>query len=262
MTAAAVGVFDSGVGGLTVLAALRAALPGVPLLYVADSGHAPYGERSQDFITARSRALTQHLLDQGAQLIVIACNTATAVAADALRRLHPTVPFVGIEPGVKPAAAASRNGRVGVLATTATVNSPRFAALIDRHAAGAQITAVACSGVVKHIEEGDLDSPELRELVARYCAPLKQAGVDTALLGCTHYPFIRALWQAELGPAVQLLQVEGAVAQQAVRLWPFGVARAEAAPVRLATTGDAEVLGRLAREGLGWEGFALERCEV
>ncbi|MBH9577812.1 glutamate racemase [Inhella proteolytica] len=259
---ASVGVFDSGVGGLSVLAALRDALPGVPLHYIADSANAPYGERSREFITERSLALTQHLRDQGAALVVVACNTATAAAADALRCQHPDLPIVGIEPGIKPAAAASRNGRVGVLATTATVNSARFQALIERHAAGAQITAVACSGVVKHIEEGDLDSPALRELVARYCAPLKLAGVDTALLGCTHYPFIRTLWQAELGPGVQLLQIEEAVALQAARLWSTPLRAAAPAPIRLATTGEPAVLERLAREGLGWEGFALERCTV
>ncbi len=259
---AALGVFDSGVGGLSVLAALREALPGVPLHYIADSANAPYGERSREFITARSLTLTQHLREQGAAVVVVACNTATAAAAEALRQQFPDLPIVGIEPGIKPAAAASRNGRVGVLATTATVNSTRFKALIERHAAGAQVTAVACSGVVKHIEEGDLDSAELRELVARYCQPLKQAGVDTALLGCTHYPFIRTLWQAELGPEVQLLQIEQAVAQQAARLWPHGTQPDEAAPIRLASTGNTDVLGRLAREGLGWEGFALERCTV
>lgn len=258
---ASIGVFDSGVGGLTVLAAVRAALPGVPLHYLADSAHAPYGERSQAFIAARSLALTQHLLNQGASMLVIACNTATAAAADSIRALHPGLPVVGIEPGVKPAAAASRNGKVGVLATTATVTSPRFKALIERHAAGAQVTAVACAGVVKLIEAGDLDSEDLRALVARYAGELSAAGVDTALLGCTHYPFIRALWQQALGPQVQLLQIEGAVAQQAARLWPHETGAADA-PIRLATTGDPAVLGRLARDGLGWKDFALERCEI
>ena len=224
----------------------------------------PIGERSHDFIIERSLALTQHLVDKGARLVVIACNTATAVAAQRVREAFPGLPVVGIEPGVKPAASASSNGRVGVLATTATVNSPRFAALIERHAAGAQVTAVACSGVVKHIEEGDLDSPALRELVTRYCAPLKAAGVDTALLGCTHYPLIRPLWQTELGPGVQLLQVEGAVAQQAVRLWPLESQNSGSPPgaITLATTGDPEVLAMLARKGLGWEGFTLQRCTV
>lgn len=261
MVTASIGVFDSGVGGLTVLDAVRRALPGVPLHYLADSAHAPYGERSQAFITERSLAVTQYLIDQGAAMLVIACNTATAAAADTIRARHPNLPVVGIEPGVKPAAAASRNGRVGVLATTSTVTSPRFKALIERHAAGAQVTAVACAGVVRHIEAGDLDSTELRELVARYADELRRADVDTALLGCTHYPFIRTLWQDALGPEVKLLQIEGAVAQQAVRLWPHGTGSG-AAPIRLSATGDNEVLGRLAREGLGLQDFALEGCSV
>jgi len=260
--AACLGVFDSGVGGLTVLAALRAALPSVPLLYIADSAHAPYGERSQGFIVERSLALTQHLINAGAKLVVIACNTATAAAAEAVRARHPDLPVVGIEPGVKPAVAASRTRKIGVLATTATVNSPRFRTLLERHAQGCEVIPVACSGVVKHIEAGDLDSAELKHLVARYCAPLQAAGVDTVLLGCTHYPFIRTLWQAQLGAAVQLLQIEGAVAQQAARRWSHALDNSEPPEIRLATTGDPEVLGRLAREGLRWDRFVLERCTV
>ena len=152
MLPASIGVFDSGVGGLTVASALRGALPGVPLRYLADSACAPYGERSPAFIRERSLLIAQHLIERGARLLVVACNTATAHAAIALREAFPQVPVVGIEPGVKPAVAASRNGRVGVLATTATVNSERFQRLIERHADGAQITAIACSGVVARIE--------------------------------------------------------------------------------------------------------------
>ncbi|WP_310737586.1 glutamate racemase [Inhella gelatinilytica] len=247
-----VGVWDSGVGGLTVLAALRRALPGVPMHYLADSAHAPYGERADAFILERSLALTDHLIARGARLIVIACNTATAVAADALRVRHPGVPIVGIEPGIKPAVAASRTGRVGVLATTATVNSPRFARLLARHAADARITSVACSGVVKHIEAGDVDSAALRALIHRYCEPLRQNAVDTALLGCTHYPLIRPLWEAELGPGVQLIQVEAAVAQQAARLWAGTMPPEEVGGLRLSSTGDPGVLAQVARQGLGW----------
>ncbi len=254
---ACIGVFDSGVGGLTVLAALRRALPQVPLHYIADSAHAPYGERSTDFIQERSAALCQRLIDQGAQVIVVACNTATAHAADLLRTLHPAVPIVGIEPGIKPAVAASPTGKIGVLATTATVNSPRFQALVQRHAGGRSVTAVAAAGVVSHIEQGDLDSARLRELVASHIEPLRRAGVDTVLLGCTHYPLIRPLWLDALGPEVELIEVEGAVATQAQRLW--GQRPMSGARLWLQSTGDAAALGHLARRALGWEAFALSQ---
>ncbi len=251
-----IGVFDSGVGGLTVLAALRQALPDVDLHYVADSANAPYGERSPDFIRERSEAITQMLLAQGAELLVIACNTATAHAATALRARHPGLPIVGIEPGVKPAVALSRTGRIGVLATTATVNSARFQSLIERHAAGAEVIAVAASGVVSHIERGDLTSPELLILVNRYAEPLRAAGVDTALLGCTHYPLIRPMWAQALGPEIELVQIEDAVATQAQRLWKGASGSGR---VLLQSTGDPALLGALSRSALGWSDFALAR---
>jgi glutamate racemase len=254
---ACIGVFDSGVGGLTVLAALRRALPRVPLHYVADSAHAPYGERSPEFIRERSLALAQRLIGQGATLIVVACNTATAHAADALRAAHPTVPIVGIEPGIKPAVARSSGGRIGVLATTSTVNSARFQALLSRHAEGREVTAVAAAGVVSHIERGDLDSQALRQLVAQHVAPLKAAQADTVLLGCTHYPLIRPLWAEALGPDVHVVEVEDAVAMQAQRLWNAQPAHIDNGRIWLQSTGGLENLGGLARRALGWESFAL-----
>lgn len=259
LTSACIGVFDSGVGGLTVAASLRRALPGVPLHYLADSSCAPYGEKDASFIQARSLQIAQHLRERGARLLVIACNTATALAAEAIRAAHPEWPVVGIEPGVKPAVAASRSGRVGVLATAATVQSLRFRQLIERHASNAQITTVACSGVAARIERGDLQSEALRALVAEYCRPLREAAVDTALLGCTHYPLIRPLWQEHL-PGVRLLQVEDAVARHAARQW------ADATPgdpaVTLTSSGDPQLLGRLAREALGWDGFELAMADL
>lgn len=226
-----------------MLAALRTALPGVALSYIADSANAPYGEREPGFVIERSLALTQQLVDAGAALVVIACNTATALAAAAVREAFPGLPVVGIEPGVKPAAQASRNGRVGVLATRGTLDSERFARLIAQHGGHTQFTLVACDGVAAAIEQGDLDGPQLRELVARYSAPLRKAGVDVALLGCTHYPLIRRLW-AEALPGVLLLQVETAVAAQAARLWP--AALATDGKLHLQSTGDVSTLQRLA----------------
>jgi glutamate racemase len=248
-TRRAIGVFDSGVGGFTVLRELRALIPDARLRYLADTAYAPYGSRSPEDIRARSVAITEHLIAQGASLIVIACNTATAHAIEALRARWPDLPFVGTEPGIKPAVAASRNGRIGLLATAATAASGRLRALIERHAGDRQIVVQGCPGVVDHIEAGDLDSPALRALVQRHCEPLRAAGVDTALLGCTHYPLIEPLWRAALGPDVQLLRIETAVARRAADLWHPG---AEASALDIDTSGDAAALRGWIAHVLGW----------
>ncbi|MFG6448460.1 glutamate racemase [Roseateles sp. BYS180W] len=217
--AASIGVFDSGLGGLSVLRALRLQLPSVGVHYIADSAHAPYGDKPADQILARSMLLCETLLEQGAQLIVVACNTATVHAIEGLRQRWPAVPFVGTEPGIKPAVQASKNGRIGVLATAATLASPRYLALRKTHGAQTQIVEQACVGLADLIEAKGVDSPELDALIQRYCQPLAQAQVDTVLLGCTHYPLVQTLIQAQLGPHVQLLNVEDAVARQAHKLW-------------------------------------------
>lgn len=250
-----IGVFDSGVGGLTVLRELRALLPAARLRYLADAAYAPYGNRSADEIRARSLAISEHLIEQGAQLIVIACNTATAHAIDALRARWPTLPFVGTEPGIKPAVLASRNGRIGLLATPATAASARLRGLIERHAGGRDVIVQGCAGVVDRIEAGDLDSAALRQLVANCCAPLRAAGVDTALLGCTHYPLIAPLWQAALGPGVRLLRIETAVARRAAELWR--VAPGDQAGLHIETSGDPVALQRWINSVLGWQGLPV-----
>jgi len=251
----AIGVFDSGVGGLTVLQALRARLPGVPLHYVADAGHAPYGDRSSEYIRERTLRVAEHLRQSGTRLVVVACNTATAHAVNAMRERWPDWPVVGIEPGVKPAVAATRNGRIGVMATTATIASRRYEALVAAHAANVSLVSQPCPGLVSLIEQGDLGSPELEALVQTYCAPLKAAGVDTVLLGCTHYPLIQDRIQQALGSDVRLLNIEDAVARQAQRLWEsLHLASQADAPVVLETTGDAAPLQRLAQLALGWQG--------
>lgn len=217
---AEIGIFDSGVGGLTVLKELRALLPEADLRYLADSAHAPYGDRTADDIRQRSLQVAQHLVEAGSRLIVVACNTATAHAIEALRARWPEIAFVGIEPGIKPAVAATRNGRIGVLATPATTRSDRLHALIARYAeVGIEVCVQPCPGIVEHIESGDLGSPALRAKVDTHCAALRRAGVDTVLLGCTHYPLIEPLWRASLGPAVSILRIETAVAQRAAELW-------------------------------------------
>lgn len=211
-----IGIFDSGVGGLSVLRHIRAALPDARLIYVADSGHVPYGDKTADYIVARSRILTRFLVEQGAEAVVIACNTATAAAAASLRSEY-SLPIVAMEPAVKPAVAATRSGVVGVLATVGTLESARFAALLDRYAGQVRILTQGCPGLVEKVEAGDLDGPETRTLLEQYARPLLSEGADTLILGCTHYPFLAPLLAEIAGPAVTLVDTGAAVARELVR---------------------------------------------
>ncbi|MDF0730141.1 glutamate racemase [Pseudomonas entomophila] len=215
---APVGVMDSGVGGLSVLAEIQRLLPNESLLYVADCGHVPYGEKSADYIRQRCRHIADFFRAQGAKAMVLACNTATVAAVADLRELYPQWPLVGMEPAVKPAAAATRSGVVGVLATTGTLQSAKFAALLDRFASDVKVITQPCPGLVELIETGDLESPVLRQLLLGYVQPLLKAGCDTLILGCTHYPFLRPLL-AEMVPAeVAIIDTGAAVARQLQRL--------------------------------------------
>lgn len=260
-----IGVFDSGVGGLSVLRALQRRLPQAQLLYAADSGHAPYGEREPAFIVERSRALTTHLLRQGASLIVIACNTATAVAAQALRDDHPACPIVGVEPGLKPALALTRNGRIGVMATRGTLESEKFRRLVDSLPMLYPPQLQPCPGLAQALEGGDADQPEVLALIARHTAALRAAEVDTVVLGCTHYPFATTQIQAALGSDVTLVDTAEAVARRVESLLPaagspMGTARpgrawGTARPARLWTSGPAPELQRIAAR---WLDFPTE----
>ena len=256
-----IGVFDSGVGGLTVLQALRRTLPRAALHYVADTAFAPYGERDSEFIKQRSLAIADFLWRSGAQLIVVACNTATAHAVGALRERWPDRAIVGIEPGIKPAVAASHTKRIGVLATPATLASRRYQALLADHAADVTVLSQPCPGLADLIETGDLDSPELRALVERCCAPLREASVDTVLMGCTHYPLVQQLLQAALGGQVRLLNVEDAVARQTQRLWNPGADGGEPF-VLLQATGNVDALRRLAAKALPGEHISVEQVSI
>jgi len=212
-----VGIFDSGVGGLSVLQAVRARLPAAELLYAADTAHAPYGDRSEDYICDRSLRIAGFLREQGAELIVVACNTATAAAVAALRAAWPGMPIVGVEPGIKPAVAASASRRIGVLATTRTLASEKFRRLALAHAEGATLFLQACPGLADAIEAADAASTGLDAIVERYSAPLREAGVDVAVLGCTHYAFARDLFERAL-PGVRLIDTADAIARQTARL--------------------------------------------
>lgn len=211
-----IGVFDSGLGGLTVLREIRRLLPHEDLLYVADSAYAPYGDKSISTIEARSIAITDHLLDQGAKAIVVACNTATGAAARVLRTRY-CIPIIAMEPAVKPAVERTRSGVVAVLATRQTLASQSFLDLLGRVGQRAEILLQACPGLVEQIEAGDLDGARTRELLAGYLAPLIARGADTLVLGCTHYPYLTPLIHELAGTGVQVLDSGVAVARQVER---------------------------------------------
>ncbi|MBC7956305.1 MAG: glutamate racemase [Cytophagales bacterium] len=248
-----IGVFDSGVGGLSVLKALHQQLPANDLLYVADSGHAPYGERSDEFITARTHRVASHLLAQGASLLVIACNTATAVAAASLRERWPKLPIVAVEPGIKPAVALTRNGRIGVMATPATLRSDKFRRLLTAHSAGISVHLQPCPGLAGLIEQGNSQAPALLSLIDKFSRALKEAGVDTVVLGCTHYPFVHVQIQAAFGNAVTLVDTADAVARQTARQLGHVATSASPRRVLLQTTGDEASLARLASRWLPFD---------
>lgn len=207
------GVLDSGVGGLSVLVHLFRQLPAENMLYFADQAHIPYGPRPPEQIREFSAEITRFLLRGGAKAIVVACNTATAAALDYLRQRFPAIPFIGMEPAVKPAAQTTRSGKVGVLATPSTLNSHRYAGLMSRYAAGIQVYEDPCSGLVQLIEAGAVDAPQSRALLHRVVDPMLAAGVDTLVLGCTHYPFIRPLLQEIVGDGVAIIDPAPAVAR-------------------------------------------------
>lgn len=208
-----IGVFDSGVGGLSVLKHIHALLPRESLIYVADSANAPYGNKTPEEITERCMALTDFLMAHGAKAIVVACNTATAAAIDVMRREY-DLPIIGMEPAVKPAAAASRNGIIGVLATVGTLKSAQFAALLEAYGRNVKVVTQGCVGLVECIERGELDGSETRALLEKYLKPLLDEGADTIVLGCTHYPFVKPLIQELVGNDVTLVDTGAAVAKR------------------------------------------------
>ncbi|WP_317201203.1 glutamate racemase [Janthinobacterium sp.] len=248
---APIGVFDSGVGGLSVLRHIRAQLPREELIYFADTACAPYGGKSEAVLIERTLAIADYLLGRGAKAIVVACNTATVAAIKALRARYPQLPLVGVEPGLKPAAALSRNGKVGVIATEVTLAGDKFLRLREQisAASGAQFLLQGCPGLVELIERGELDTPAVDAMLRRYVGPLLEQGIDTLVLGCTHYPFvlgaIERLLAADAAAPVALVDTGDAVARQLARLLAAaGLLRADdAAPsLRACTSAGAPAL--------------------
>ncbi len=267
MSDQAIGVFDSGIGGLSVLKALRAELPHENFIYIADSGHAPYGEREDCFVVARSQAITRHLLTQQQvklKALVIACNTATAAAIHPLRTENPLLPIIGVEPALKPAVALSRTGRIGIMATRGTLASAKFKALLATQAGLASFVLQPCDGLADAIERSASDGDATKTIAAcaQYTGAMGLFGtqtgqIDTLVLGCTHYPFAAEHLHALLGSGVQLVDTGEAVARQTRRQLEMtlpGADQAAARPggqVRLFTTGQPHSLQAAAGRWLG-----------
>ncbi|WP_367393025.1 glutamate racemase [Lewinella sp. LCG006] len=212
-----IGVFDSGIGGLSVANAISGLLPKESLIYFADTGRVPYGPRTRQEITDFSFEITRFLLDHQCKMIVVACNTATAAALESLRKQWPDIPFVGMEPAVKPAAEATRSGKVGVLATLSTIRSERYAELMRRYAANVEVFENPCIGLVPLIEAGQLNAPETIEQLKEILTPMLAQQVDTLVLGCTHYPFLLPLLKGMVPADCKIIDPAPAVARQVAR---------------------------------------------
>ena len=246
-----IGVFDSGLGGLSVLAAIARALPRADLTYFADTAHVPYGNKADDFIRGRVLTIGKHLVDGGCGMVVVACNTATAAAVEALRAALPHIPVVGIEPGIKPAAKASQSKRIAVLTTESTAKSERLRRLVRQHADGIDVLVEPCPGWATRVETLQFDGDAFDREVAAKVEPLLDAGADQIVLGCTHYGFLAPQLQRAVRDRAQLVDVAEAVARQVVKV--AGAHAQGTAALRLEASAYPEKLrAALPRLGLGW----------
>lgn len=252
-----IGVFDSGVGGLSVLRAIRMQMPEESVIYFGDQGHIPYGPRPMEQIQSFSEAITKFLLAQKAKIVVVACNAASAAALKYLRVKFQDISFVGMEPAVKPAAEKTGTGVVGVLATPATFQGALYASVVERFAAGVELLQSTCPGLVQQIEKGDLDGPETRRILAEALDPMLARKIDTVVLGCTHYPFVIPLIEQIVGGQVRVIDPAPSVARQVSRLLEAGGLKNPAGTrgdVRFFTSGAAQAMQSLLPKLLGEEG--------
>ena len=252
-----IGVFDSGVGGLSVLRAMRAQMPEEDVIYFGDQGHVPYGPRSMEQIQNFSGAITKFLLDRNSKLIVVACNTASAAALTHLRGRFPNIPFVGMEPAVKPAAETTKTGKVGVLATPATFQGALYASVVERFGAGVELFQHTCPGLVGQIEKGELDSSVTRAILEDALNPMLEKNIDTVVLGCTHYPFVIPLIEQIVGDKVRVIDPAPSVARQVKRLLEAGGMKSQArelGSVRFFTSGNTRSMESILPLLLGNEG--------
>jgi glutamate racemase len=267
---APIGIFDSGVGGLSVLNAIHALLPNENLIYLGDQIHVPYGPRTLEEVRRFSFEITRYLLDRGSKLIVIACNTASAAALTELRKSFPGTPFVGMEPAVKPAAEQTQSGVVGVLATPATFQGALYASVVERFAQGVTLLQSTCPGLVGQVEKGELDSPETRKILENAILPMLGQHIDTIVLGCTHYPFVIPLIRQIAGSGVRVIDPAPAIARQTSRLLSEGGLNApvdEAGAVLFLTSGEILPFKKITQNltairgdyrSVEWDGFQLK----
>ncbi len=243
----AIGVFDSGVGGLSVLAHIRDCLPHERLFYVADSAFMPYGCKSNQLVEERCLSVAAFFAEKKCKAMVVACNTATAAAVHHLRAMY-DIPVIGMEPALKPAVGFSRAGVVGILATSGTVGSEKFRRLKDRYALDATLIVQPCPGLVEQIEKGDLDSEMTRSMLGSFLQPLMLQGVDTLVLGCTHYPFVAPLIREIVGETIAIVDTGDAIAREVERQLqlnnllrsPLRLTDDRSALVKFGTTGDID----------------------
>lgn len=252
-----IGIFDSGVGGLSVLQAVRDLLPEENLIYIADQVHVPYGDRSREEVRGFAEGIVRYLLARGSKLIVVACNTASAAALNYLRSTFPEVPFVGMEPAVKPAAESTSSGVVGVLATPATFQGELYESTVDRFARGVTILQDTCPGLVTKIEMGQVTGQDTREILEGALQPMVAKGVDKVVMGCTHYPFVIPLIEEIVGPEIEVIDPAPAVARQAKRLLDkhrLHTDREVEGRILFMTTGDPAQFAALLPQLIGMEG--------
>jgi glutamate racemase len=251
-----IGVFDSGVGGLSVLRAMRELMPGENVVFFGDQTHVPYGPRPLEQVRAFSEGITRFLLEEGAKLIVVACNTASAAALTSLRQTFAEVKFVGMEPAVKPAAERTQTGVVGVLATPATFQGALYASVVERFANGVQLLQSTCPGLVQQIEKGDLDGEATRRILDDALLPMLERNIDTVVLGCTHYPFVIPLIRRICGESVRVIDPAPAVARQAQRLLEAEgkINNGEKGTIRFYTSGEQANVEALLPKLLGERG--------
>lgn len=240
-----IGVFDSGLGGLSVLIEIKMLAPNADLLYVADRARAPYGNRSLDEVRSMSHEVATWLIQQGAETLVVACNTASAAALDSLRESGQEIPIIGMEPAVKPAAAASETGVIGVFATEATFQGRLFESVVGDHARNAQVVTRACPEWVEMVERGEFAGPDVDSTITAALIPMIDEGADVLVLGCTHFSFLRPVIERIAGPGITVIDPAPAVAAQTIRV--AGVIGGEGR-VRLAASGDPSVFARLASD--------------
>lgn len=259
-----IGLFDSGVGGLSIMKEIRRLLPHEDLIYVGDSKFCPYGEKTSTAIQERCRMITKFLLAKSVKLIVVACNSASVAALEQLRAEF-SVPFVGVEPAVKQAASFTKKKRIGVLATGLTLSGARFTSLVEKFAGGLTVVNQACPGLVEQVERGAINGPETEAMLRRYLQPLEEKGVDVVVLGCTHYPFLRPLVEKMVQPGVQVIDTGAPVARQTQRVLTQATLinpKTQAGKEWFYTSGDPSVVGPVIEKLWGSHGEGVQQLPV